>query len=333
MPSHISASLTNVAQLLVVAAKYLSVRLPAEIVLPQRNHPAPTIYTPAASYVAHSSRDAHANSSSSSASSTTSPPLFYQPSATTPTTISRTPRFLPHYHRPRPLVVDKNLPKLAREDPAGYALFLEGATLLAWNVSWLCRTQGLDLTSESWEDVCDIGKNMWRLLVAPPTPVPTTLGLTRASTGRDVRTRGKTSRDNTRTTVQRTKSSPTLGHFSHGTVHSFLGASDGTEFMRSWKLPTPTRIIDKLRVSLLGEMASAEWEFLDKKEWDDESHESRVVVRNPSSDRFQGNVFRPMGPVQSTSEQSHAVTNEPSATGRPRGVNVWTRLKSRPENG
>ncbi|GES56943.1 zinc/iron permease [Aspergillus terreus] len=64
-----------------------------------------------------------------------------------------------------------------------------------------------------------------------------------------------------------------MGHYSHGTVHSFLGASEGTEFVRTWRLPTPTKIVDKLKSCLLGEMASAEWELLEEKEWDDASQE------------------------------------------------------------
>jgi hypothetical protein len=41
------------------------------------------------------------------------------------------------------------------------------------------------------------------------------------------------------------------------------------EFVKSWKLPTPTKLADKLKSALQGEMANAEWELLEEKEWDE----------------------------------------------------------------
>lgn len=250
-PAQISTSLSNVAHLLVLISHYLTLRLPAEVTLPHRNYPTATILAPAASY---QSREAPESSGTSSQTSTTS------------LTASRTLDARIHLPRPRPLFIDRPLPRLAKEEPATYALFLEGATLLAWDVAWLCRTQGINLSSDSWEDVCNLGKNMWQLLVAPPAQTST---LMRAFAGRDTQTKMKTARDSPKTTIQRTKSFPMLGHYSHGTAHSFLGASEGSEFMRTWKLPTPIKIVDNLKSNLLGEMASAEWELLEEKEWDD----------------------------------------------------------------
>lgn len=77
-----------------------------------------------------------------------------------------------------------------------------------------------------------------------------------------------------RESLNRSPSFPLLGHYSHGTAHSFLGASEGVEFMRIWKLPTPTKIVDNLKSNLLGEMASAEWELLEEKEWTGHESES-----------------------------------------------------------
>lgn len=243
-----------------IVSHYLSLRLPAEITLPHRNYPVPTIYTPSASY---RSRDAHARYDYQSSSS---------PAA------SRTMDARTHTPRPRPLSIGKPLPKLAKEDFATYTLFLEGATLLAWNVAWLCRTQGISISSDSWEEVCDIGKNLWQLLVAPPAHPST---LMRAFAGRDTQTQLKAGKDSPRTTIQRTTSFAMLGHYSHGTAHSFLGASEGVDFMRMWKLPTPTKIADKLKSNLLGEMASAEWELLEEKEWGDAVAESHKSVAQP----------------------------------------------------
>lgn len=225
--------------------------------------------------------------------------------------------------RPRPLFIDKPLPRMAKEDPGTYALFLEGVTLLAWDVAWLCRTQGINLTSDSWEDICDIGKSMWQLLVAPPAQAST---LIRAIAGRDTQSKIKPSRDSPQTTIQRTKSFPLLGHYSHGTVHSFLGASEGSEFIRTWKLPTPTKIADKLKASLLGEMASAEWELLEEKEWDDRTTEDHPSAIDHECQNSTSN---------SESHSKHSgVDDHLSAQGadevrRPKGTSGWTKLNSR----
>lgn len=245
---------------------------------------------------------------------------------------SRTPR-------PRPLSIRKNLPKLAREESGTYALFLEGATLLAWNVSWLGRTQGLNLGSDSWEEICDIGKNLWQLLVAPPAQAST---LTRAFAGRDIQTKIKAAKDTPKTTIQRTKSFPMLGHYSHGTAHSFLGASEGTEFMRAWKLPTSTKVADKLKSTLLGEMASAEWELLDKAEWDDNAQEPA----QPSSQE-QPTAPRPEPESEVRAEKDDAsrvalgstrsaeqnvdeeAMTEYGSPGRQKGSSGWMKLRSR----
>ncbi|KAL4912184.1 UV radiation resistance protein and autophagy-related subunit 14-domain-containing protein [Aspergillus aurantiobrunneus] len=260
-PGHISTSFSYIAYVLVLVSNYLSLRLPAEITLPHKNYPTASIYTPSASYLPRGSPSASSSDNLSSSNPTA----------------SRTHTPAP---RPRPLGIDKSLPKLAKEDPGTYALFIEGVTLLAWNVSWLCRSQGLNVGSDSWEDVCDIGKNLWQLLVAPPGQTST---LVRALAGRDIQAKNKPPRDSPRTTIQRTKSFPMLGHYSHGTAHSFLGASEGTEFVRSWRLPTPTKVVDRLKSTLLGEMTSAEWELLEEKEWDGIPRESTKPIPHESA--------------------------------------------------
>lgn len=305
-PAQISTSLSNIAHLLVLVSHYLSLRLPAEITLPHRNHPTATIYSFAASY---NSRD------SSDGSDPTHP-------ATPSPTASRTePRTQP---RPRPLFIDKPLPRLAKEDPGTYALFLEGASLLAWDVAWLCRTQGINLTSDSWEDVCNIGKGMWQLLVAPPAQTST---LMRAFAGRETQVKMKTAKDSPQTTIQRTKSFPMLGHYSHGTVHSFIAASEGVEFMRTWKLPTPTKIVDKLKANLLGEMASAEWEVLEEKEWFDGNVDPNQPLDSQGQQSPSSNPHAESAERAIDNQQTSVQTTDDSR--RPRGTSGWTKLNSR----
>ncbi|CEO58532.1 hypothetical protein PMG11_03249 [Penicillium brasilianum] len=305
-PAQISTSLSNIAHLLVLVSHYLSLRLPAEITLPHRNHPTATIYSFAASY---NSRDSFDGSDTS------------HPSTSSPTASRTDPRTQP---RPRPLFIDKPLPRLAKEDPGTYALFLEGASLLAWDVAWLCRTQGINLASDSWEDVCNIGKGMWQLLVAPPAQTST---LMRAFAGRDTQAKMKTTKDSPQTTIQRTKSFPMLGHYSHGTVHSFLAASEGVDFMRTWKLPTPTKIADKLKANLVGEMASAEWEVLEEKEWFDGNAETDQPLDPKNPPGSSPNTHAESAEQGAEGQQASVQTTNDGR--RPKGTSGWTKLNSR----
>lgn len=308
-PDHISTSFSYIAHILVLVSNYLSLRLPAEVTLPHKNYPTPTIYTPSVSYLP---REPHSAS--------------YPDHFRSSPTASRTADTHISLPRPRPLCVEKSLPKLAKDDPGAYALFVEGTTLLAWNVSWLCRSQGLNLGSDSWEEVCDIGKNLWQLLVAPPGQSST---LVRALTGRDIQAKLKSPKDSPRTTIQRTKSFPTLGHYSHGTAHSFLGASEGVEFIRNWRLPTPTKVVDRLKSTLLGEMASAEWELLEEKEWDDIPQEStQAVTHAPVDDSQLKRDYRTsLGDSMPMASRIDASSTPMSS--RSKGNSGWTKLRNR----
>ncbi|KAI9818947.1 MAG: hypothetical protein M1832_004115 [Thelocarpon impressellum] len=221
-PTQITTSLTHLSHLLVLTSHYLSLQLPAEITLPHRDYPLPTILSPASSYT---SRVVPFPGTTPSHSSSNSP------------TASRTGD-LPPLPRPRPLYLSVALPALAKDDPAGYALLIEGVALLAWNIAWVCRTQGLSTPSHSWEDVCPLGRNLYQLLHSPSAAPPATA-----------------------------PANQLLGHFSHGTAHAFLGAARGVEHMRAWRLrgaASAMQVADKLKGALLGELAGAEWEMLDQ---------------------------------------------------------------------
>ena len=149
---------------------------------------------------------------------------------------------------------------------------------------------------------------MWQLLVAPPAKNST---VTRVFSGRDLQSKLKAGKDTPKTTIQRTKSFPVLGHYSHGTSHSFLGAAEGTEFMRTWKLPMPMKIVDRLKSALLGEMASAEWELLEK-EWDDETQEQPLGLKDAPVQ----NTLEPDARGRST-EENDTTSIETAETTRP----------------
>ena len=301
-----TASSTNLAHLVYLVAHYLSLRLPAEIRLPHRDHPLPTIFPPGSSYTAREVTDlgsAPFHSSSNSPSSSR--------------TGDQSPR-----PRPRPLHLDRKLPALAKEDPVTYALFVEGITLLAWDIAWVCKSQGLDVSLGSWEEVCALGQNLWQLLIAAPPSwhrsSPSPGPLSKPVPARDSPSRPALS-TNAPTTTHSTPSEPArapppvqLGHFSHGTGHSFLGAAEGAEYMHQWRLHSSAKVIEKVKAMLLSERTGAEWEILDGTEWKEEGKDG---------DGKEADDHREMD----IAEEAVVVKGK----GKAKGTSGWMKLKSR----
>lgn len=57
-----------------------------------------------------------------------------------------------------------------------------------------------------------------------------------------------------------------IGRYSHGTTFYALGGADGTELVRTFKLPSPMKLADKLKKKILGE-TMPDWELLDDDAW------------------------------------------------------------------
>lgn len=236
--------------------------------------------------------------------------------------------------RPRPLFPNSALPKLAKEDPATYTLFLEGVSLLAWDVSWVCKTQGVSTGAESWEDVCDMGKNLWQLLVPPPA-------LQRVLSGRDQPTKTQDARDTSKnnTALHRPGSFPKPGHYSHASAHSFLGSAEGTEFLKTWKVPSPLKIADKLKSTLLSEMTNAEWELVEENEWDEGGgeqavqsppREERAVQVDTKHGALNGDANSTVTArtVQQDQPEANGEHPHPTQNKRAKGTTGWTKVKN-----
>ncbi|KAM3158472.1 Autophagy-related protein 14 [Botrytis cinerea] len=263
-PAQISTSLAHIAHVLMLATYYLAVRLPAEITLPRRDYPRPTIFSLSSSYM-HTNVPFPGGTSSSSNSPSTSRHTenAYQP-------------------RPRPLWINKPLPILVNEDSVAHSSFLEGAILLAYNVAWLCKSQGVpvgDSDTTSFEDICNIGKNLWKLLIGDkprlppkprsesPSPVP----------AKPLDSKGYVESEDKNTHKPERSS---IGWASHGSAFSFLGSAEGAEFIRGFKLPRPNQMGDILKNKLMSEVANAEWELLSQDAWaiEDDMRSDGVVV-------------------------------------------------------
>ena len=261
-PTQVSTANTNVAHLVHLVSHYLSLRLPAEITLPHRDFPLPTILSPSSSYTG---RDFPYPGSTPSHSSNNSPSASRHADQ----------RPLP---RPRPLHLNKKLSMLAKDDQVAYASFVEGVTFLAWDIAWLCKTQGIDVGASSWEEVCAMGKNLWQLLVAPPSRPP----LSREISTRTNASKPPVSRKSTAAVriplIEKPKEAPPMGHFSHGTAYGYLATASGLEHMHDWRLQAPLKVIEKVKAMLLSERTGAEWELLEGNEWEEEAEAETAKV-------------------------------------------------------
>ncbi|EKD18222.1 uncharacterized protein L3040_007608 [Drepanopeziza brunnea f. sp. 'multigermtubi'] len=306
-PAQISTALSHIVHLLMLSTHYLAIRLPAEITLPHRDYPLPTIFPVASSY---KHTDVPFPGTTPNHSSNTSP------------TASRHSEPLNHPH-PRPLFIKKPLPLLATEDPSGYGLFLEGVTLLAYNIAWLCKSQGIPVGEDStFEDVCNIGRNLYNLLIGPKArPAPSS----RAASNQSTPTKG--GRDTDGESDRGRIPLVTMGTYSHGTAHSFLGSAEGTDLIRSWKLTSPMKLVDRLKGKLLSEVANAEWEVLNADAWsvDDAMGDDGVVV----AARQEGgrNLDPGMQSFMSMRTVVEAVEVVGGERARKPGTSGWTRLK------
>lgn len=328
--NELTTSLNNTAHLVVLVSFYLSLRLPAEITLPHRNYPLPTIFAPAYSYQGREIPFAAV---------TPTPSLLNSPVASRHTEQGPLPR-------PRPLFIEPEnlkdkIPAVAKGDPITFSFFLEGMSLLAWDIAWLCRSQGLYNGTESWEEVCNIGQNLWNLLVAPSQSTAVSRGLS----GRDVRQRSTGGPDTTLTGPPRSLG---LGHFSHGSAHSF--SDSGADFLLGWKLTKYTMVMDPLKRALIGEMSNAEWEMLEQEEWDDGGEQfgddQAVFIRHNGSGEMAGRsslddarsimtarTERRSEDRENREDQADTgkelPTTDAAGSGRIKGTSGWTKLKNR----
>ncbi|CAK4031389.1 hypothetical protein BST61_czeina129g000210 [Lecanosticta acicola] len=236
----VSESFDNVARLINLSAHYLSVRLPAEIILAHEDFPRAVIMPEKSSYKFKNLPFPGISGSQSSS----------------PVASRVLDQNLP---RTRPLWLDRPLAQLVKEDGKQFGLFIEGVTLLAWNLAWLCKTQGIE-TINTFEDVCNIGRNLWTLLMS----------------------QHRRSRS--------TKEEPTrLGIFSHASAENNLFSLPGIELMKDWQAHSPARIGDKLKSFLITEISGADWDLLEGREWDEEREDEVPVLvgglRRPQDSR------------------------------------------------
>lgn len=307
--TEVTAALGNITRLVFNCSFYLGVRLPAEITLPHRDYPLATINTPITSYLGQRITFPGSGSSLSAPGSPTASRMD-----------------LGMYPKPRPLYIgsddhNESVAQFAKKDPLAFNYFLEGVSLLAWDVAWLSRSQGFVAGTETWEDVCDIGRVLYQMILVQPQ----SNAITRVLAHREVQNRHRRSQSmSTPTADEKVNAFPArLGSYSHNSAHTFLGsaAAAGDNPSRNWRLNRYSMISDPLKKHLLTEMNNAEWELLDEQEWDDggEKMDDAIVIKARAMDGKEYDDARSiMGPGGGEEESA-----------RGKGKSGWTKLKNR----
>jgi len=333
LPEVISTCLAHITHILVLASHYLAIRLPAEITLPHRDYPRPTVFTLQSSYKTRGEVPFPGTSVPQQPSSGSKDGDGYAAP------------------RPRPLFVDKPLLLLAKEDPVAHKLFIEGVALLAYNVAWACCSQGVpvggggDGKAPAFDDVTHLGRNLYNLLIggqlpnnpagrlfphnhahlhpnAAPPATGAALGGEDAVVGEQLAKGGAL----------------LMGRYSHGTAHAFLG----DDAARAYRLPNPKSLTDRLRTRLSSDGPVADWEVLEDDAWagadddadaDADAMEAGVLARAGGRHRLYG--VESVATVRAAPDDAPADGPPPPdpspANGRPRGLglNGWTKLKPR----
>lgn len=332
-PAEITASLNNVVHLLSLVCYYLGIRLPAELAIPGETRPSPTIYQPFSSYLFYAHRK-----------------QFLVPlSEVGIYGLQHLQNYGGSVPTGRPLTFDRKLLLLGKEDPTQYSLCIEGLSLMAWDVAWLCRTQGISIASENWEDVCALGRNLWLLLVYAPRMIQSAQPAPRVTLIRESKETASLEQPSKhRIKLQEdiakgvggdsgVESQPMLGELSHGTTYGFLRGAWQTSLLNPsgsniepWKFAAPVRINDRLKSLIHAELSGLEWEMLDEADFGsgDGSLDGQVTSPNGrrGKDTVSGLIINSEVEGGSRASGSSGPSYEDQKT---RGTSGWTKLKSR----
>ncbi|KAJ6262703.1 hypothetical protein Dda_1259 [Drechslerella dactyloides] len=177
------------------------------------------------------------------------------PARDAPSATIRSPRFL----RPRPLSTILPLPQLHSSDSDQYAMFIEGVSMLVYNVAWLCWSQGLEEAAAEIEDVWQPGRNLYRLLLCTPTKHHAALVQWSEAAGEAVSLPPVTAA----TSGKKAQAvNMFLGRVNHCSAHSFLNSPQGLEHMARWKISLNV-VIDRTKHLLVSETSNAEWDLIE----------------------------------------------------------------------
>lgn len=295
----VSASFDNICRFIGICCHYLSVRLPAEIILPHSDFPHAAILPRDSSY--RTSNVRYPGFGSSQSSSPVASRILQRNDLS----------------RPRLLQLDRPLPQLQKEDSKTALFFLEGVTFLAYDIAWLCRSQGMD-SINSFGDISAIGQNLHQLFTGRDSKSQNRPALNRNISSATAKTERST------TSARDTK--PHLGMHSHDSAQHSLVGHEGFALFNHEAWPVSiTRLSDHIKSYLRQETARAEWHIVDDTEWDEELEDERPVLiggarRQPDAKDAAMSVLS-VKPSDGTDEADLPV--------RERGKSGWMKVRGR----
>lgn len=179
---------------------------------------------------------------------------------------------------------------------------------------------------KQWEDICPMGRNLYRLLIMQETYHPQ-----RPENPLDKNTTTKASSKG-----QLRRAPVGFGQLSHATSHSYMNLAENVQYLSGWNL-SPTKIVDELKAYLLAEQQAQEWDVLNQKEWEDMENliaEDPIVVGEKKRDTTGQDDGRSY--LTSTASKDRASTSPIPSSPVPqkaeKGTSGWTKLKSRPDD-
>ncbi|KAK5112459.1 hypothetical protein LTR62_004215 [Meristemomyces frigidus] len=305
----ISTGLGNVCRLLVNCCHYLSVRLPAQIILPYNTTHNATILLEEDSYEKDATTRPLPPTHRSAILAAARPPPEIQKDL---------------IHAPRSLQFRKPLSQLFKEDHDEYMHFTEGAMLLAYDVAWLCASQGLN-TIDTMGKVCNIGKSLYDLFLADDRARPPLL--------RNIS--GATTRTEYSRLATIAPDGPRLGAWSHGTAHHSLTSAVATSALVEWqnKLPTTSKLVERLQSLLTNEISGLEWDVVTvDREWDGEleREDTAVIVGGGGRHHDMGMSVMSVRPSDGAEDDvvARAIAVQMGLRGD-KGGSGWMRVRSR----
>lgn len=240
-----------------------------------------------------------------------------------------------HIPHPRPLFLDKSLSSFSKDESNNYTAFLEGICLLAYNIVWLCRTQGVPVgdNNNSFEDFTYMGRNLYNLLIGSSLqrnpPLMDAKGTTAART---VSTAGIAEGDDIVTAT------PKMGQWSHGSAYTSLNSTEGQELIRSFKLPNPVKLADKLKARLVQEAPVPEWELVEDDEFAPNDLDDGVLIGGTAQSRLRAAGYGMESYMSVTTVRSNgsgdaraslAAVSGAAAKEKERSSSGWTKIKPR----
>lgn len=310
----LTAVLGSVAHLTLLVAFYLGIRLPAEITEPFADYPQHTIFLPIGSHKGTKPDFPGVLTASSNPSSPSS--SKHEPGASM---------------KPRPLFIatsnrDERVFNFQKRDEQAFRFFVEGIALLAWDVAWLCRSQGFTAGTNTWEEICNMGRNLHQLLIANPQAP----SISRIHSERSVSKRSSQSRKTT--SPQNEARKEAVGRLGQNTDLSAMNQEVKVmqrDLLTLWDYASWHKVALPLRKMLLAEIASVDWELLLDEEWDDggEQFDEAIFVKTRTLDGQQYDDARNIVTNKvEPDEQAQSPARVPGTSG-------WTKLKSREKPG